>query len=193
MVLIKIFLSVLVLIFGLQSWTKADDISEFEIEGVTIGDSLLEYADLNQIKNNSNFHYGSKKFGSYYLELEDSDYDGLQIDFENTGNYIIEGFGGKIFFKENFMEECLIKEKEILASIKKFLKSKANYIDHGITKHNYDKSGKSVGSWHTFELNDGSGFINLECMDWSDEINFEDNLELMVLSTKFQNFVNSYY
>ena len=30
-------------------------------------------------------------------------------------------------------------------------------------------------------------------MDWSDEINFEDNLELMVLSKKFQNFVNDNY
>ena len=50
-----------------------------------------------------------------------------------------------------------------------------------------------MGSWHTFELNDGSGFINLECMDWSDDINFEDNLELMILSKKFQDFVNENY
>ncbi len=187
------FLTLIILIFSFQSWTKAEDIKEFEIEGVTIGDSLLKYADQKEIKNNSSFHYNSKKFGSYYLKLENSDYDGLQIDFENSGNFIIEGFGGKIFFKENFMEKCLIKEKEILSSIKEILKSKAHYINHGITPHNYDKSGKSVGSWHTFELNDGSGFINLECMDWSDDINFEDNLELMILSKKFQDFVNENY
>tara|TARA_Y100000591_G_scaffold130497_1_gene111788 strand:- start:286 stop:858 length:573 start_codon:yes stop_codon:yes gene_type:complete len=187
------FLTLIILIFSFQSWTKAEDIKEFEIEGVTIGDSLLKYVDQKQIQNNSNFHYNSKKFGSYYLELDNSDYDGLQIDFENSGNYIIEGFGGKIFFKGNFMEKCLIKEKEILASIKEILKSKANYINHGITPHNYDKSGKSVGSWHTFELNDGSGFINLECMDWSDDMDFDDNLELMILSKKFQDFVNESY
>jgi len=171
----------------------ADDISDFEIEGMSIGDSLLEYVNIEQIKNNSNFHYNSKKFGSYYFELENSDYDGLQIDFENSGDFLIAGFGGKIFFNENFMQECLIKEKEILNSIKKVLKSNANYKDHGITPHNYDKSGKSIGSWHTFELNDGSGFIMLECMDWSDEMNFEDNFELMILSKKFQNFVNEFY
>ena len=187
------FLTLIILIFSFQSWTKAEDIKEFEREGVTIGDSLLKYVDQKQIQNNSNFHYNSKKFGSYYLELDNSDYDGLQIDFENSGNYIIEGFGGKIFFKGNFMEKCLIKEKEILASIKEILKSKANYINHGITPHNYDKSGKSVGSWHTFELNDGSGFINLECMDWSDDMDFDDNLELMILSKKFQDFVNEFY
>ena len=39
----RIFFTVLVLIFGFQSWTKADDIRDFEIEGISIGDSLLDY------------------------------------------------------------------------------------------------------------------------------------------------------
>ena len=84
----------LILFFTLifQSWTNADDINEFEIEGISIGDSLLKYADLEQIKNDSNFYYHSNKFGTYYLELKNSDYDGLQIDYENSGNFIIEGF-----------------------------------------------------------------------------------------------------
>ena len=38
----RVFIIVLVLIFSLQSWTKADDISDFEIEGMSIGDSLLK-------------------------------------------------------------------------------------------------------------------------------------------------------
>ncbi len=191
--LIRKLIIYLFLIYFYQFQAKAEDIKEFQIEGISIGDSLLKYTDLKQIKNNASFHYSSKKFGSYYLELENSDYDGLQIDFENSGDYIIEGFGGKIFFKNNFMEKCLKKEKEILTSIKEILKSNTKYINHGITPHNYDKSGKSVGSWHSFEFNDGSGLVNLECMDWSDEINFEDNLELMILSKKFQDFVNANY
>ena len=38
----KVFITVLILIFSLQSWTKAEDISELEIEGISIGDSLLK-------------------------------------------------------------------------------------------------------------------------------------------------------
>ena len=34
---------VLVLISGFQSWTKADDIRDFQIEGMSIGDSLLDF------------------------------------------------------------------------------------------------------------------------------------------------------
>ena len=47
----RIFIAALVLIFSLQSWTKADDISDFEIEGMSIGDSLLKFYSETKIKN----------------------------------------------------------------------------------------------------------------------------------------------
>ena len=53
----RIFLSVLVLIFSLQSWTKADDIRDFQIEGMSIGDSLLDYFDKSIILNNKKDYY----------------------------------------------------------------------------------------------------------------------------------------
>ena len=46
----KIFLSILILIFSLQASIKADDIRDFEIEGVSIGDSFLEHFSKNTIK-----------------------------------------------------------------------------------------------------------------------------------------------
>ena len=46
----RLFLSVLILIFGFQSWAKADDIRDFEIEGMSIGDSLLDYFSEDEIK-----------------------------------------------------------------------------------------------------------------------------------------------
>ena len=59
----KVFIAVLVLIFSLQSWTKADDIYDFEIEGMSIGDSLLDYFSEAQISNSKKFYYPkSNKF-----------------------------------------------------------------------------------------------------------------------------------
>ena len=46
----RVFIAVLILIFSLQSFTKADDISDFEIEGMSLGDSLLDYYSENEIK-----------------------------------------------------------------------------------------------------------------------------------------------
>ena len=45
----KLFLSLLILIFGLQSWTNVDDIRDFEIEGMSIGDSLLDFMNKSEI------------------------------------------------------------------------------------------------------------------------------------------------
>ena len=52
MKLIKLFLILLIINVGLQSSTKADDISEFEIEGVSIGDSALKYFSKKTLNKN---------------------------------------------------------------------------------------------------------------------------------------------
>ena len=41
--MMKMFMTIFVLMLFSQPWTKANDISEFEIEGMSIGDSLLKY------------------------------------------------------------------------------------------------------------------------------------------------------
>ena len=59
----KNFLLILILTFSFQSWTKADDISDFEIEGMSIGDSLLDFVSKNEIKKSKKAtNYKSKKF-----------------------------------------------------------------------------------------------------------------------------------
>ena len=61
----RVFLAVLVLIFSLQSWTKADDISELEIEGMSIGDSLLDF--MNKSEMDFAFLYKDKSFKTTYV------------------------------------------------------------------------------------------------------------------------------
>ena len=51
----RVFIAVLVLILSFQSWTKADDISDFEVEGMSIGDSLLDHFSLDRIENATEF------------------------------------------------------------------------------------------------------------------------------------------
>ncbi len=51
----KTVLAVLILTFSLQSMIKAEDISDFEIEGISIGDSLLDFFSKNQIDNFLNY------------------------------------------------------------------------------------------------------------------------------------------
>ena len=53
LILMRIFLIVLILIFNLQSLSKADDIRDFEIDGLSIGDSILVNYNIDEIENNS--------------------------------------------------------------------------------------------------------------------------------------------
>ena len=62
--MMRFFLLILILTFSFQSWTKADDISEFEIEGMSVGDSLLDFfteKEINTAKNKE----GSVSFKKY--------------------------------------------------------------------------------------------------------------------------------
>ena len=70
----KRLLLILILTVNFQSWTKADDIKNIEIEGISIGDSLLDYMSRNEIKEEfkrTNFLYqylkNPNKFGQVYL------------------------------------------------------------------------------------------------------------------------------
>ena len=58
----RVFIAVLVLIFSFQSWTKADDIRDFQIEGMSIGDSLFDYISEKELKNKPKAKYKNSKF-----------------------------------------------------------------------------------------------------------------------------------
>ena len=107
----RVFIAVLVLIFSFQSWTKADDISDFEIEGMSIGDSLLDYFSEEEIKDNKRNYVKNKKYyvvgeGAFNLKI----YDQLDISDpvrtnlrDASGNTVMGGFcamaGNTIFFE----------------------------------------------------------------------------------------------
>ena len=62
----KIFLSILVLLFSFQTFLNANDIKEFEIEGMSIGDSLLNFVSKKSVKT----QIEDKRTSVYY----DNDY-----------------------------------------------------------------------------------------------------------------------
>ena len=62
----KKLLGIVVLGLLLTLSAKADDIRDFEIEGMSIGDSLLDYVREDKIKENSKpLSIGNKKYYQY--------------------------------------------------------------------------------------------------------------------------------
>ena len=62
-------LLIIIFLLSFQTFSTADDIRDFEIEGISVGDSLLKYYNLDQINNFLQYDYKNKKF--YKLQIMD--------------------------------------------------------------------------------------------------------------------------
>jgi len=122
----KRLLLILILTLSFQSWTKADEINEISIEGISVGESALKYFSKQDIKNNSWDYYKNKKFTpvqnkgfSFFKQ-----YDAVDFDFKtNDKGYLIYSLSGVIFFKKEDIKKCFKMMNEIDIEISKVLQS----------------------------------------------------------------------
>ena len=89
----RVFIAVLILILNLQSWTKADDIRDFEIEGMSIGSSALEFLSESQLKNTAYLLGTDDKYlTSYFYDSDYVVYEAVEVSYlKNDKKYIIQG------------------------------------------------------------------------------------------------------
>ena len=156
----KRLLIIFILTLSFQSWSKADDISDFEIEGMSIGDSLLDYFDENEINNNSHIPWKDKKTFSQYGNIGSfKAYEAITVAYlMNDKKFIIYELTGRNIMEYN---KCKKKIREIALEIETLFKS-ANKDDRGEYSHRIDKSKKSKVTSLNYHLNDGS-IIHLGC------------------------------
>ena len=91
----KKFLAILILIFTLPTPSQADGVEELEIEGMSVGDSLLDFMDKSEM--DFAFLYKDKSFKTTYFD-KPKIYDDIQISVKSDdNNYIIHNISGKIY------------------------------------------------------------------------------------------------
>ncbi len=174
---------ILVTIFFYQSHARANDIRNFEIEGMSIGDSLLNYFDEGEILNSiedSYYSYVKKNPGKFkgveFRELTTlNTYDAVQFAIKkNDENYKIYLVKGMIVYEDN-IKECYNKLNEIDKNISGI---SSNLIRHEeFSSHEADPSGKSKVQSILYFFKDGST-IEIECYDWSEKIGYLDHLRV---------------
>ena len=183
----KLFLSLLIFILSLQSWTKADDIKSITIEGISIGDSALDYFSEKEIKQNAHDHYKNKSFipvqmnGYSFFKT----YDAVDFDYKaGDKNYIIHALSGVILY-ENNIADCYKKMDEVVLELSNAYKNEARWTKKKVQKHSRDKSGKSLVTLVSFWFDSGDRG-SVSCYDYSDEIAGQDHLSV-AFSTKEHN------
>ena len=188
----RVFIAVVVLIFSLQSWTKADDIRDFQIEGMSIGDSLLKYMNLNEIKKaeeNPNF-YKDNRYITIFLNKSSKTYDEIEITYKpNDKNFLIHNLAGKVIYPDNY-KKCKKDKADIVAEVKELFKNAE--IFERESPHPDDESKESIVDQTDFYPEYG-GFARISCTDWSEKMFTEhgwiDVLKVMVGSEEFLVFL----
>ena len=182
----KTLLILFVLLFS--SSVLADDISDFQIEGISLGDSALDFFSEEEIKNNLKNYYNDKTYSVAEIEFLPSFkvYDAIQIHFKTLDrNYVIHSVVGFLDYPNN-IHECYDKKNEIYDEITFLFQNMQN--DEYESPHEADKSGKSLVSVSRF-FND-EVVIRVMCTDWTKEIGYLDTLRVTIDRIEFLNWVN---
>ncbi len=193
----KIFSIILIIIFSLQSLTNADDISDFEIEGFSVGESLIKYSDQQEITkkidDKTSYHYPNSKFVSINYTTENLNlFDSIGFVIKkNDPKFVIYAVEATIYFWENKIDKCYEKQKQIKDDLKIFFGDKIT-IDAYDTKYVGDETGNSISRYVDFDFKDQSN-SRIICYDLSDEINLKspDQLYLVANSKEFMIFLNN--
>ena len=188
------FLIILVLTLNFQSFIKADDISDFEIENFSINKSALDFMSKNEIIDTILPYFKTKR--NYYiigvvnnLKL----YDQVEIYLKsNDDKYQIKSIIAAIFI--NDLDACLDQKKKIVNNLDKiFLNIKKL---SGSKKHESDPTGKSIHYIDQYNL-DYPNHIRVECTQFSnDMINSElaqNSLNVVVMTKEINDWIVSGY
>ena len=168
----KKLLGILVLIFTLQTPSQADDIRDFQIEGMSIGDSLLDYFSEEELKNmKKTFYPGSDKFYMTTLKKMYDIYVDVTFHFKkNDDKYIIASLKGYLDFP-NQLKACKKKKKEIVREISSVITSaKEEKYDSRYKKLD---DGKSIAYISDFIVDGGE--IRIWCENRSKETEIKRN------------------
>jgi len=187
----KLFIIIIIFI-SFQSLSKADDIRDFQIEGISIGDSLLDFYQENEI--NKNYYPKSQKFYYSWFTINDSNkYSEIQVVLKDKDKkYIVQSLrAGKMF--PNKIDKCLIEKKALVREFKQMVGKSVQVNDYPKYKHSNSYPNSFIYSTQ-FEFKNNN-LIRIFCMDWStkaeEDNGWKDNLSLEIQKKIYRNWLNN--
>ena len=175
----KLSIYLFLVLFSFSASSFADDISDFQIEGISIGDSLLDHLSKEEIiteieVNKIGYDYLTDEFGEVYLEGNFEIYDVLSFFVKpNDKNYIIYDMRGVISYDDD-IEQCYAKQKEIVEQFS-LLYGNTRKEEHDFT-FPWDSTGKSHVLNITFTFNSGD-VITVSCAEYEKNLKIKNNLQ----------------
>jgi len=205
----------LVLLFSLFFFSSpsvfADDMSDFSIEGISIGDSLLDYMTeeqiLKEIEINKNDYYylnEPNKYAEVYLFQNLQQYDSASFFVTNspTSKYItdknrnekyrIVTIRGLIDYTKGF-DGCLQKRDEIVEELSQLFPNTQK--TEAVFPHGADPSGNSMYDVVYFDFGSGAQ-SEVSCADLEESFRIKmgwvNNLSVAIKSKEIVSWLSDY-
>ena len=190
----KKLLATIVLSLSFIASVHAEDIRDYQIEGVSVGDILFDHLSIlgetkDLIKSRKLFYFpGDKKFAgiSFARNVKLDSYEAIQFSI-NPATYQIVSVGGKIRkpFKNN-IQKCYKKMEEIYSELKSTFSNSTEM--RGIEKkHTINQKAKIK----THYLKIKGGRISIRCTDWPEDSKIKDGLVLQIDSEEYSHWINT--
>ena len=192
MLFLRIFLTIFIIFFGIQSLTKADDIGEYEIEGMSIGDSLLNHFNLNEIQNFENYDDLPSDMSFRIIEIFSNEmkmelYDSVQIYYMPDDKTLkIHGVNGGLYCETK--KNCINQYNKVKSDIRKLLGE--SYKSESFSgNHMDDDTGQSKFKYIEYFLPNGE--IVVSYTDWAKHMNYKDNVSIEITTQEVSNWIRN--
>ena len=188
----------LLLLLSISQITSADELTDFEVLGMSIGDSLLDFMPEVDIfygieKYKSSNRYSHLKEPDKFFEItvpkqENDLYDGAEVFIKNTitKDYTIYGIRGYRYYIEDF-DACIKKRNQISEILTNFFPgSKTGSL---ITE---DKNGIT----DNFSIGNSERIIDVNCINLEETYrlknNFLEGLSFVIRNKEFSDWAIDY-
>ena len=194
-------LIIIILNFFFITLSQADDIEDYQIEGISVLDSLTKYIsrDIIEKKQNSyknkGYLYKLKDFYSITFYKTDERFNSFinlntfdEIQFhlkDNDSSYKIHAVTGAMYISD--MTQCVKKLNNIERDFEEnFFKKNRKF-----SKDNYDHASKLGSVARRVEYQFNKGWINVTCETWKKSTGIRDGLVFDIRSNEFANWITN--
>ena len=188
----------LILLLSISQITSADELSDFEVLGMSIDDKLLNFITHDEIlyeidKRKTLNRYSHLKEPNKFLEItvpkqENDLYDGAEVFIKNTipRDNTIHGIRGYRYYIEDF-DACIKKRNQIAEILTNFFPDAKN--GSLITE---DKNKIT----DNFSIGNSERIIDVNCIDLEETYrlkhNFKEGLEFVIRNKEFSDWALDY-
>ena len=190
----KKILTIIVLSLCFIIPSQADDIRDFQIEGISTGDSALDFFSEKEIKRNTRDAGYKKGMKAKFIQVENEKfpffetYDYVDYNYKtNDKKYIIHAIQGAIDYHGKPISECKKKLKEIFSELSSMFPNMN--VARIRTENSKSKPGR-INTWGGFFSK--SGNITLGCNEFTKgtQKNF---LDVSIRTKEFNDFLRHAY